>query len=242
MTASQSPRPSGPRYTARRDAIVDLAAELFAKNGYAATGIREIGDAAQLARGALYYYIESKESLLSEIHDRVMDPLLEQTRSIVALNVSATTRMRMLSEVLLTQVVGHRDHVWVFLHEHRALAGERREIFRRKRSEYEHLIISLFDDGVANGEFEIADTRITMLAFLNLHNYTYQWVRSEPGIDPKKLSDLYCDVFLFGIVRGSVTTSDRSATKTFGHQKASVARARRASLSHTSDTTSQRSR
>ena len=92
----------------RRNEIVDLSARLFAANGYAATGIREIGDAAELARGALYYYIDSKESLLGEIHDRVMDPLLSQTRNIVELAASATTRLRLISEVLLTQIIGHQ--------------------------------------------------------------------------------------------------------------------------------------
>jgi AcrR family transcriptional regulator len=187
------------RFDERREKIVDLAAELFATNGYSATGIREIGDAASLARGALYYYIDSKESLLSEIHDRVLDPLLEASRTICALDETAAARIRKVSELLVRQVIERHDYVWVFLHEHRSLTGGRRAQFRRKRAEFEDLIILLLSIGIENGEFEITDLRTTMLAFLGMHNYTYQWVRRNESIDPVAVSSLYCDIFLRGI-------------------------------------------
>jgi AcrR family transcriptional regulator len=201
-----APRPRGRRassaqFAARRNEIVDLAAHLFAMNGYAATGIRDIGAAAELARGALYYYIDSKESLLGEIHDRVMDPLLEQARSIASLSASAVARIRLVSEVLMGQIIGHQDHVWVFLHEYRSLSGERRDTFKKKRAEFEGLLIQLLTQGVESGEFAIDDIRGTMLAFLGMHNYTYQWIHGEPLPDPVALSGLYCDIFFRGVLR-----------------------------------------
>jgi len=60
----------------RRRAIIDLSAEVFAKRGYHATSTIELCEANQLGKGALYYYIGSKEQLLAAIHDRVMDEVL----------------------------------------------------------------------------------------------------------------------------------------------------------------------
>jgi AcrR family transcriptional regulator len=198
-TRSRKRRASNTQFLNRRHEIVDLAASLFATNGYDATGIREIGEAAQLARGALYYYIRSKESLLSEIHDRVLDPLLESTRAILASDAPTKQKIRMISEVLLRQVIERQDHVWVFLHEYRSLSGERRESFRRKRAEFEKALLMLFSEGIADGEFEIRDLRMTLLAFLGMHNYTYQWVSRSNPPDPVALSELYCDIFFRGI-------------------------------------------
>jgi AcrR family transcriptional regulator len=189
------------KFGERRNEIVDLSAQLFAANGYSATGIREIGEAADLARGALYYYIDSKESLLGEIHDRVLDPLLERSRSIAALDLSASQRLRMVSEILIRQVIERADHVWVFLHEYRSLTGDRRKTFRTKRAEFEGILLDLLAAGVDSGEFEIADLRYTMLAFLGMHNYTYVWVRRGEALDPLEVSKLYCDVFLRGVAR-----------------------------------------
>jgi TetR/AcrR family transcriptional regulator, cholesterol catabolism regulator len=193
------------QFVNRRNEIIDLAASLFAKKGYAATGIREIGEQADLARGALYYYIESKESLLSEIHNRVLDPLLESTESILALECSTKEKIQQISEVLLRQVIERHDHVWVFLHEYRSLTGERRETFRRKRAAFEKALMMLFSAGIADGEFLITDLRLTMMAFLGMHNYTYQWIGRSAPVDTVALSRLYCGIFFKGIeVRGPV--------------------------------------
>lgn len=212
MTKSEYlPQPRGRRaassaqFIARREEIVDLAAHLFATNGYAETGIREIGDAANLARGALYYYIDSKESLLGEIHDRVMDPLLKQARGIASLDVSAASRIRLLSDVLMRQIIDHQDHVRVFLHEYRSLTGERRETFKKKRDEFEDLLGSLFEQGVETGEFAIEDVRGTTLAFLGMYNYTYQWIHGVQSPDPEALSNLYCRIFLHGVLQDERT-------------------------------------
>jgi AcrR family transcriptional regulator len=189
------------QYASRRAAIVDLAAHLFATNGYAATGISDIGEAANLARSALYYYIGSKESLLEEIHDRVLDPLLAEADEIRVLNLSSSERLRQVSESLLRHIFNRKDHVWVFLHEYRSLTDERRERFRRKRARFEEIVSELLKEGVANGEFSISDLRLTLMAFLGMHNYTYQWIRSSQDLNPKRLSKIYCDILFQGIKR-----------------------------------------
>ena len=186
------------KFIARRTEIIDIAASLFARHGYAATGIGELGTAVGLARGALYHYIGSKESLLIEIHDRVMDPLLENTTAVAALDSPATDRLRMASEILLRDVIAHPDHVWVFLHEYRALVGKHREEFREKRLRYERLILSLFEEGVARGELSVPSTINATLAFIGMHNYTYTWIRRFPGLDAAELSREFSDIFFRG--------------------------------------------
>jgi AcrR family transcriptional regulator len=175
------------RNDARRAEIVDISAGLFAKRGYAETGIAEIGEAVGLARGALYYYIGSKESLLAEIHDRVLIPLLEETHRIVALDESPEARLRRVSFVLLEQIIERRDHVWVFLHEYRSLTGARRAKFRAQRREFEALLGGLFREGMEDGTLKIDD------------EYSYQVVRSNPRLEAGKLSRVYCDIFFNGI-------------------------------------------
>lgn len=194
------------KFLARRTEITDIAAGLFARQGYAATGIAELGTAVGLARGALYHYIGSKESLLIEIHDRVMDPLLEQTTAVAALAAPATDRLQMASEILLREVIAHPDHVWVFLHEYRALEGEARAGFREKRQRYENLILDLFEEGIAAEELSVPSAINATLAFIGMHNYTYTWIRRYPGLDPAALSKQFCDIFF----QGAGTPSGRS--------------------------------
>src|SRR5437763_16141080 len=65
-----------PKWQARRQAIIDTSARLFARQGYHATGIAELCAANDLGKGALYHYIGSKEEILAAIHDRVMDEVM----------------------------------------------------------------------------------------------------------------------------------------------------------------------
>src|SRR5436309_14034597 len=64
------------KWQARREAIIDTSARVFARRGYHATGITELCAANDLGKGALYHYIGSKEELLAAIHDRVMDEVM----------------------------------------------------------------------------------------------------------------------------------------------------------------------
>lgn len=47
-----------------RERIIEVAADLFLKQGYGATGIAQILEAADVLRGSLYYYFPTKEDLL----------------------------------------------------------------------------------------------------------------------------------------------------------------------------------
>jgi AcrR family transcriptional regulator len=186
------------KYESERESIIDTAAHLFARNGYAATGVQELGEAVGLARGALYYYIGSKDALLTAIHDRVLDPLLAEARRIRALEVSAPARLVLMSELLLGLIVDYRDHVWVFLHEHHQLKGDGLRTFRAKRAEYEGLVSGLIAEAVESGAFQVSDLRLATLSWLNLHNYTYHWVSGEKDVTVERLVRAYNQVVLKG--------------------------------------------
>jgi AcrR family transcriptional regulator len=52
---------------ATRAALIDVATELFATNGYEATAIPAVLDAAGVSRGALYHHFKSKEALFEAV-------------------------------------------------------------------------------------------------------------------------------------------------------------------------------
>src|SRR3954453_1953302 len=73
-TTTESRR--SPKWEARRKAIVDTSARLFARQGYHATGLTELCAVNDLGKGALYHYIGSKEEVLASIHDPGIDEVL----------------------------------------------------------------------------------------------------------------------------------------------------------------------
>lgn len=192
-------RQPGARWLQRQNEIVDVAAQLFAKKGYNATGIAELCDAVGLGKGSLYYYIKSKERLLSRIHDRVMEQVLQSAADIEATGASPAERLRMHGIELLKIITQYPDHVWVFLHEWRALKGDEKKEFRRKRRVYEETLERVLTEGVESGEFEIGDTRLAVHAWLGMHNYTYQWFRAGGRLNAFQIANHYYRIFLDGI-------------------------------------------
>ncbi|WP_460062913.1 TetR family transcriptional regulator [Streptomyces sp. YKOK-I1] len=194
------PRPPGhgPGYEVRRQKIIDTAAELFARQGYAATSVNDLGRAVGLAKGALYYYINSKENLLIEIQSRVMNPLLARARQITGLDADPLVRLRLLSESLLTIIFRRLDHIWVYEHDYRCLTGDHLDTLLSQRAEFERLVGRLLTEAVAQGRFREVDPRLATLQFLNLHNHTYQWAKPDGRWNAARLSAEYCDTLLRG--------------------------------------------
>lgn len=194
------PRPPGhgPGYEVKRQQIIDLAAELFARKGYVGTSITDIGAAAGLAKGALYYYIGSKENLLVEIQNRVLNPLLARAQQIQTIEEDPVLRLRLLSETLLDFILHRLDHIWVYEHDYRHLSEKNRSRVLRQRREFEQVVRSLLGEAMETGAFRRMDPRLAMLQFLNLHNHTYQWAKPTGRWDAAYLAKEYCGTLFAG--------------------------------------------
>lgn len=70
----------GMRSEATSARIRQIAAELFAEQGYERTSLREIAERLGMTKAALYYHYRSKEELLKSI----VAPLLDEMRRLVA--------------------------------------------------------------------------------------------------------------------------------------------------------------
>jgi AcrR family transcriptional regulator len=189
------------KWQARREAIIDTSARLFASRGYHATGITELCEANELGKGALYHYIGSKEELLAAIHDRVMDEVMLGAQRAAAAGGSPTAQLAMLGRELLDVIHRYPDHVWVFLHEFPALTGERAATFRERRRDYERQVESVLRAGVESGEFRDLDPWLTARAWLGMHNYTYLWLRAGGSLSARDVAQPFAEIFMRGIER-----------------------------------------
>lgn len=193
----ESPRRAN--WRARREAIIDTSARVFARRGYHATGINELCAANGLGKGALYHYIGSKEELLAGIHDRVMDEVMQGADRVAAEGGTPSEQLAMHGRELLDVIHRYPDHVWVFLHEFPALTGARADQFRERRREYERRVEAVLQAGVESGEFRELDPRLTALAWLGMHNYTYLWLRAGGPLSARDVAAPFADIFMRGI-------------------------------------------
>jgi TetR/AcrR family transcriptional regulator, cholesterol catabolism regulator len=186
-------------WQARKQAIIDTSAHVFAQRGYHATGITELCAANELGKGALYHYIGSKEELLASIHDRVMDEVMAGADRVAEAGGTPSEQLARHGDELLDVIHRYPDHVWVFLHEFPALTGERAEKFRVRRRAYERQIEAVLRAGVDTGEFRPLEPRLTALAWLGMHNYTYLWLKPGGPLSARDVAKPFAEIFMRGI-------------------------------------------
>jgi TetR/AcrR family transcriptional regulator, cholesterol catabolism regulator len=187
------------KWEARRDAIVDTSAHVFAQRGYHATGIAELCEVNGFGKGAFYYYIGSKEELLAAIHDRVTDEVMLGADRVAEKGGTPPEQLTMLGDELLDVIHRYPDHVWVFLHEFPALTDERAEKFRLRRRDYERRVEAILHAGIESGDFRDIDPRLATLAWLGMHNYTYLWLKAGGHASARDVAAPFADMFIHGI-------------------------------------------
>src|SRR5215468_4427817 len=191
----------GAKWVARRNAIIDMSAKVFAERGYHTTSTVDLCEANHIGKGALYYYIGSKEQLLVAIHDRVMDEVMLGADRVADTGGSPPAQLARMGAELLDVIHRYPDHVWVFLHEFPALTEDRAEQFRGRRREYERRIEAIVQAGVDAGEFRPVDPRLTALAWLGMHNYTYLWLRPGGRVSARDIAQPFAEIFIRGIAK-----------------------------------------
>jgi len=201
-----------PKWQARRRAIIDTSARIFARNGYHATGINELCEANELGKGALYHYIGSKEELLAAIYDQVMDEVTLGAEHVAEAGGSPSAQLAMLGDELLDVIHRYPDHVWVFLHEFPALTGERATRFAEWLRAYERRVEDVVRAGIDAGEFrDDLDPWLTTRAWFGMHNYTYLWLRPGGRLSARDVAKPFADIFMRGIERCAPATGGQGA-------------------------------
>ena len=62
----------------KKDLILRTALKVFAQEGYHASSVNKIADKANISKGLIYNYFESKEDLLNNIVSNIMDSYMEK--------------------------------------------------------------------------------------------------------------------------------------------------------------------
>src|SRR3954454_471441 len=115
---------SAAKYDAKHQELVDIAAHVFARQGFHGTSIDDLVEATGLTRGGLYHYIARKEDLLIAVHERFIEPLLNNARAIAAQALPADEALRRLAHALMHDIATYQDQVTVFLHEWRVIKDD----------------------------------------------------------------------------------------------------------------------
>jgi AcrR family transcriptional regulator len=134
----------------RREKILRAAGEQFARRGYHAVGLADIGAAAGIVGSGIYRHFTSKSAILVALLDQVMGRLIDEAGQILAAEPDAAGQLEALIQGQVAFAVDDRYLVRLWQREVHVLPdADRRRLRRLQRlyvEEWVHLLAELRPD------------------------------------------------------------------------------------------------
>lgn len=192
-------------YDEQRELILDRAAHLFARRGYAATSMNEVAAACGLSKATLYHYYKDKYALLFSIADSHVSRLRGIAAEALAQEETPQAQLQRLIRRLVEEYAHAQDAHRVLTEDVKFLEeADRERILGQQREVVEgfaQVVSALRPDLRAPA----LTKPLTMLLF-GMINWMFTWVKPDGRLTYEDMAPIVSDLFLGGI--GAVTAPD----------------------------------
>jgi TetR/AcrR family transcriptional regulator, cholesterol catabolism regulator len=185
----------------RRGEILATAAEVFAAQGYRATTVRKIADAAGMLAGSLYYHFDSKESMLDEILSTFLDELWAGYDAVLAADLGPRETIEALVTESFREIDRHHAAVAIYQKESKHLAAQPRfGYLAESQRKFENAWLGTLERGVAAKVFRAdLDVRLTYRFVRDTVWVAASWYRPGGAHTPEEIARQYLSMVLDGI-------------------------------------------
>ncbi len=176
--------------------ILAAAGKRFAHYGFGKTTMAEIAKDCEMSAANLYRFFDSKNGIAAELakeHFKETDIKLQKIAELT--DVSAGEKIKLFAVALANNVCHLFEENPKIMELVDYISNERRDLVEEKIGNQLYHIVTILDEGVAGGEFEIKDTATTArLLHLSLSSITFPPLAKKTqeggGTGPVKLEDV----------------------------------------------------
>ena len=187
------------QYDLKRKALIQEAARAFSARGYHDTSLVDVARELGVTKGALYYYVKSKQEILFECHMSSIelgDRAIEHARSI---DGSGFASVVALAHRYMELLVGESGTLAV-LTEFDALEPENRKIVAAGRTRFGNTFRELIERGQADGSVRGAiNAKIAEFFYLGAVNWATRWFDPGGELDGSLVAAQFADLFAAAI-------------------------------------------
>jgi AcrR family transcriptional regulator len=185
----------------RRRELLATAAEVFAAQGYNATTVRKIADAAGMLAGSLYYHFDSKESMVDEILSTFLTELWEGYDAVLGAGLGPRETIAALVTESFREIDRHRAAVAIYQKESKHLATQSRfQYLVDSQQKFEKAWLGTLERGVADKTFRAdLDIRLTYRFVRDTVWVAASWYRPGGQHSPEEIARQYLSMVLDGI-------------------------------------------
>jgi TetR/AcrR family transcriptional regulator, cholesterol catabolism regulator len=183
----------------RRHELLKAAAQLFRRQGFAATTTRDIAAAAGMQSGSPFYHFKSKDALLYAVMEEGMQGAIARQRQMMVATLPAgdpRAQLHSLVRAHFDTLHGPgNDFVPVMLYEHRSLNARQRTALAQLQMDYEAAWTPVLQALHTNGHLR-APVKLSRLLMLGALNWSVQWFDRTKEASLDDLADAAVALFL----------------------------------------------
>ncbi len=189
-------RKPGSRADVTGPRLRDAAQRLFARHGYAAVSMRQIAAEIGVQAGALYLYIDDKQSLLFDLmHSHMQDLFQAWQDSVAGAGQSgAMARLEHFARFHIRFHAARADAVFISYMELRNLTPENFAKIEALRRRYETELEGILRAGQAEGSMALPDTKLAAMAIIAMLNGVNTWFREGGRLSRDTVEDIHVDM------------------------------------------------
>ena len=188
------------RYINRKDHIRQVAQQLFRRNGYTATSMRNLASEIGIEPASLYSHIKAKEDILQQICFGLADDFFKAVEPICDSQLLPEEKLRKAICAHIRVITNNLDASAVFFHDWRHLGPESLKKFRALRSEYEELFRSIVRQGMADNIFRKVNEKFMVLTIFSAMNWTYEWYQPGMNLNSETIGNNLADILINGLI------------------------------------------
>ena len=187
----------------KRDTILQAAARIISKRGYAETTLAEIGEAAGTFAGSLYYYFPSKDALVEAVLNvgttSVSDRVRERVEELPD-DASAEDKLYAALAEHFDQMLRKDDFIVAYWKLIDQVPPEVRERHLAHPRAYGRFWRGIMEQGQREGVISrTLDAGLAQLLLLGPSIYALQWFDPKGPMSARDLSVVVANMFLHGV-------------------------------------------
>ena len=181
----------------KREAVIRAAARAFNARGYHNTSIDEIAAALNVTKPTIYYYVANKEQLLLECIltglERVLEPFRRPRPAGMTAREQLNETIRHYAQAIASEYGGCMVRA-----EDLGLAPASLARIKKLKSEIDHGIRQLLEEGARDGSIETHDLKMTAFALAGALNWIAHWYRENQSMTAAEIAEAFVRIFNLG--------------------------------------------
>lgn len=186
------------RMNRRRQEILKVAARMFAELGYERTTLEMIAEDLDLSKPGLYYYVRSKEDVLAQILEDIIQRTIERVQADVAPTTSPDERLRQLIVAHVLSLCVYPEGRAFTLHQGYLLGRIPPEI-RELRDRYEQSVRDIIVEGIEKHIFHVSNAKLATFTLLGALNWIPLWYSPDGPLSPEEIGESTARLLVGGL-------------------------------------------